>query len=139
VNFKTDFEGCAHSFLYSFISIESSSGRALDNREIHYDSDSSYEFSQDSDIHLFDGIDPDSEISGPDLRGSFSNSDAGELKNVGGGGGDYNDEDDDNDAWAVWDENSHDFYMILFRASCGYKPPRSKQMPVSPDEFFATF
>jgi hypothetical protein len=41
------------------------------------------------------------------------------------------DENHYNEDWALWDENNHDFYMIPFRASSGYKPPRSRQMPVS--------
>jgi hypothetical protein len=138
------FEGSAHNFLNSFIPIESSSGHAFDCRQIHEqlhdDFDSSSEFSQDSDIDIFDRIDRDSKISGPDLRDSFSNFDEGEVENVGGDGGGndgrggYND-DDDNEDWAPWDENSDNFYMILFRATSAYKSPRSRQMPVSPDEF----
>jgi hypothetical protein len=56
-----------------------------------------------------------------------------------GGGGDDNDEDDTNYDWAVWDENDHDFCKIPFCASSGYKPPRNRQMPVSPCEFFQLF
>jgi hypothetical protein len=46
--------------------------------------------------------------------------------NRGDGGscsGGYNDEDDDNEDWALWDENSNDFYTIPFHASSDYKPP----------------
>jgi hypothetical protein len=50
--------------------VESSSGHALDSKQIHeqlhVDSDSFSEFSQDSDIDMFDCIDPDAKISGPD-------------------------------------------------------------------------
>jgi hypothetical protein len=113
----------------------SSSGHALDSKQIHeqlHDSDSSSEFSQDSDIDIFDLTDPDAETRGADLRDSCSNSDA----NVGGGGGcsgGYKDEDDDNEDWALWDENDHDFYMI-FLASSGHEPPQTGKMPVSPHD-----
>jgi hypothetical protein len=54
----------------------SSSGHMLDSKQIHEqlhdDSDSSSEFRQDSDIDIFDRIDPDAEIYGPDLSDSFS-------------------------------------------------------------------
>jgi hypothetical protein len=51
-----------------------SSGRAVDSKQIHeelyHNSDPFSEFSQDSDIDVFDRIDPDAEINGPDLSGS---------------------------------------------------------------------
>jgi hypothetical protein len=66
--------------------VASSSGRALDNKQIreqlHDDSDSFSEFSQESDICMFDHIDPDAEISGPDLRDSCSNSDDCEVSEM---------------------------------------------------------
>jgi hypothetical protein len=107
---------------------------------LYDDSDHFNEFGQDSDIDIFDHIDPDSNISGPDLSNSCSNSDAGQVSaNVGvgdsgnddGGGcsGGYNDKGD-NKNWALWDNNNHDFYMIPFHASSGYKPPQNGQMPV---------
>lgn len=52
-----------------------------------------------------------------------------------GPGGGYDDEDDDNEDWALWDENDHDFYMMPFCASSGYKPPQNGQMTVSPHKF----
>jgi hypothetical protein len=80
----------------------SSCGRALDSKQIHEqlhdDSDPFSESSQDSNIDIFDRIDPDG------------------VSGCGGGGG-YNDEDHDNEDWDLWDENNHDFYMIPFCAS----------------------
>jgi hypothetical protein len=76
-------------------------------------SDSFTQFSQDSDIDIFDCLDPDSEIYEPDMSDSFSNSDDGQMSANEGGGG-YDDEDDDNEDWAVCDENNHDFYTIIF-------------------------
>jgi hypothetical protein len=136
------FGGSARIFLYSFIPIESLCGRALDSRQIRKqlraDADFSREFSQHSDIDISDCIDGDPERSGLHLRDSFSNFDESDFENVGGDGdndgrGGCNGEDD-NKGRALWDDNSHDFYMKIFRASSGYKPPRSRQMPVSPDE-----
>jgi hypothetical protein len=130
----------------------SSCGLALDSKQIHkqlhHDSDSFTEFSQDLDIDIFDRIDPDAEISGPGFSDSCSNSDDGQVSaHVGGGnnGNDdgcgcssgYNDEDVDDDEWALWHEYNRDFNMISFRASAGYKPPRSRQMPFSSDEIFS--
>jgi hypothetical protein len=91
----------------------SSRGRELDSKQIHEqlhdDSDYSCEFIQDLDIDVFERI-------GPDLNDSCCNSDHGQVSgNAGGdyvGGGGYNDKDDNKD-WA----------------------PRSRQMPISPDEF----
>jgi hypothetical protein len=64
--------------------VVSSSGCSLDSRQIHeqlhYDSDSSSEFSQDSDIDIFDRVDPDAKISTPDLSDSYNNSDDGQSK-----------------------------------------------------------
>jgi hypothetical protein len=81
--------------------VASPSGQALDSKQIHeqlhVDSDFFSEFSQDSDIDMFDCIDPDAKISGPVLSDSCSNSD-----DCCGGGG-YNDERDDNEDWALWD------------------------------------
>jgi hypothetical protein len=104
----------------------SSSGHALDSKQIHEklrnDSDSFSEFSQDSDIDIIDHVDPDAEISGPDLSDSGSNSDDGEASaNVGSD----NDEDGDNEDWALGDENDHNFYKI--------------QMPVSPHQFLMLY
>jgi hypothetical protein len=52
----------------------SSSGRALDSKQIHEqlhdDLDSSSEFSQDSDIDIFNRIEIDAKICGPDLSDS---------------------------------------------------------------------
>jgi hypothetical protein len=91
-----------------------SSGRESDSKEIHgqlhVDSGSFSEFGQDSDTDIFHRIDPDV---------------------VGG----YNDEDQDNEDWVLWDENNHDIYMIPFRPLSGYKPFRSRQMPVPRDKF----
>jgi hypothetical protein len=45
--------------------------------------------------------------------------------NVGGGSGyndGYNDKDNNNEDWGLWDENNHDFYMVLFHDSSSYKP-----------------
>jgi hypothetical protein len=104
--------------------MESSIGHALDSKQIHEqlhnDLDSFGDLSQDSDIDIFDRIDPDFEISRPDLSDSCSNSHDSQVgANVGGddggndgGCGDYDDEDDDNEEWALWYENNHDFYMI---------------------------
>jgi hypothetical protein len=92
--------------------------------------------------NIFDHIDPDAEICGPVLSDSCSNSDDGQASaNVGGdddGGGD-DDEDDDNGDWALWDKNYHDFYMIPFPASSGYKPPQNGQMSVSLHKFLCYF
>jgi hypothetical protein len=54
----------------------------------------------------------------------------------GGGGGGDNTED-----WALRDKNYHDFSMIPFCASFGFKPPQNIQMPVCPHSFlfFANF
>jgi hypothetical protein len=89
----------------------SSSGRALDSKQIHeqlHDSDSFIEFIQDSDTDIFDRIYPGAEISGPDLGDSFSNSDDGQVSgNVGGdvgvndSGSGYNDEAHDNEDWVL--------------------------------------
>jgi hypothetical protein len=119
------FEGTAYIFLCIYIPMASSIWCALDRKQIHEqlhdDLDSFSKVSQDSDVYMFDRIDPDAEISGPDLSDSCSNSDDGQVSgNV--GGGDY-DRDDDNEDWAPWDKNNHDFYMIPFHASSGYKPP----------------
>jgi hypothetical protein len=57
----------------------SSSGHALDSKQIHEqlhdDSDSFSEFSQNSDIDTFEHTDTDAKKSGPDLSDSCSNSD----------------------------------------------------------------
>jgi hypothetical protein len=82
--------------------------------ELHVDADSFSEFSLELDIDVLDCIDRDG---------------------VNGCNGGYNDEGHDNGDWAHWDENNHEFYMIPFCASSGYKPPRSRQKPVSPDTF----
>jgi hypothetical protein len=131
-----------------------SGGHALDSKQIleqlHDDSDSITELGQDLDIDIFDRIDPDAEISGPGLSDSCNSDDDQVNANVGGGNsgnedggccsGGYNDEDDDDDEeWALWYEYNHDLYMVSFRASSGYKPPRSRQMPVSPDEIFMLY
>jgi hypothetical protein len=56
----------------------SSNVHALDSKQIHEqlhdDSNSFTEFSQDSDIDIFDHVDPDAVICGPDLSESCSNS-----------------------------------------------------------------
>jgi hypothetical protein len=131
----------------------STNGHVLDSKQIHEqlhdDSDSFSEISQDSDIDIIVHSDHDAEINDPDLSDSGGSSDDGKAStNVddddedgdgGGGGGDDNDDDDTNDDWAVWDKNDHDFCKIPFRASLGYKPPRNGQMPVSPCEFFRLF
>jgi hypothetical protein len=92
------------------------------HEQLHDDLDSFSDFSQDSNTDIFECIDPDSEISRPDL----SNSDDSQVSaNVGGddgGRGGYDDEDDD-EKWALWYENNHDFYMIPFSASSGCKAP----------------
>jgi hypothetical protein len=63
------------------------------------------------DINIIDCIDPDAEISGPDLSDSCSNSDdsqasgnvgSGDGGGNGGSGGSYVDEDDGNEDWAFW-------------------------------------
>jgi hypothetical protein len=103
----------------------------LDSKQIHEqlhdDSDSFSEFSQNSDIDIFDHIDPDDKISGPHLSDSCGNSDDSQASaNVGGDGGggcSYNDENTDNEDGTFWDKNDHNFYMIPFHASSGYKPP----------------
>jgi hypothetical protein len=118
----------------------------LDSKQLqeqqHVDSDSFSEFSQDSDIDMFDCINPDAKISGPDLSDTCSNSDDCQVSgNVGDddGGNDsgdgegcssggYNDEDIDNEDWVLWDENNNNFYTIPFRASSDYKPPQSRQI-----------
>jgi hypothetical protein len=84
---------------------------------------------------------------GPDLSDSCINSDDGQVsENIGGndddgggGGCGYNNKDDNNEDWALWDKKNQDFYMIPFHASAGYKPPRSRQMPVSSDKFFMLY
>jgi hypothetical protein len=108
VNFIIDFlEGTAYISLCIHIPMASSDGHALDSKlireQLNNDSDSFSEFSQDSDIDVFDCIDSDAEISGPGL--SCNNSDGQVSANVGGGdigyddGGGcssgYNDKDDD--------------------------------------------
>jgi hypothetical protein len=114
---------------------------------LHDDSDSFSEFSQDSDIEIFDCTEPDAKICGPDFSDSCCNSDDSQASaNVGSdnggnddGGGGYDNEDNNNDDWALWDENDHYFYMIPFCASFDYKLPQKGQMPVSPHEVFYTF
>jgi hypothetical protein len=111
MNFIIDFfEGCAYYFLCSYILVAFSSGHAMDSMQIrellHDDSDSYSEFSQDSDIDVFDHVDLDAEICGPGLHESCSNSDNGEESaNVGGGGGvysgGYDDEDGDSEDWVL--------------------------------------
>jgi hypothetical protein len=100
----------------------SSSGRALNSKQIHEqlhdDSDPFSEFSLDSNVDIFDRIDPDG---------------------VSGCSGGYKDEDHDNEDSDLWDENNHDFYMTPFCASSAYKPPRSRQMPVSPNKYFMLY
>jgi hypothetical protein len=71
--------------------------------------------------------DPDAKICGPDLSDSCINSDGGDCG--------YDNIDDGNEDWALWDENNQVFSMIPFHASAGYKPPRSRRMPVSSDKF----
>jgi hypothetical protein len=84
------------------------------------------------------------------LSDSCSNSDDGQVSaNVGGGDGgnddsggcrgDYNDKNEDNKHWALWDNNNHDSYMIIFHASSGYKPPQNVQMPVFMHKVFMLF
>jgi hypothetical protein len=76
---------------------------------------------------------------GRDLSDSCNNSHdghvSGNVSDDDGGGGGYNGKDDDNEDYALWDENNHGFYVIKFRASFGYKPPRNGQMPVSTHDF----
>jgi hypothetical protein len=136
----------AYFFVSSYIPVASASGRALGSKQIreqlHDVSDSFSEINQDSDIDIIAHSDLDDEINEPDLSDSGGNYDDGQAStNVVdcGGGGDDNDEDDTNDDWAVWEENDHDFYKIPFRASSGYKPPRNRQMPIFPCEFFRLF
>jgi hypothetical protein len=125
----------------------STSGHALGSKQIreqlHDDSDSFSEISQDSDIDITAHSNPDDEINETDMSDSGGNSDDGQASiNVDdddGGGGDDNDEDDTIDDWAFSDENDHDFCKIPFRASSGYKPPRNGQIPVSPCELFQLF
>jgi hypothetical protein len=66
------------------------SGRVLANKQIHEhlhdDSDSFSEYSQDSDIDIFDHIEPDAKICGLDLSDSCSNYDDGHASPIGGGG-----------------------------------------------------
>jgi hypothetical protein len=82
------------------------------------------------------------------LSDSCSNSD--DATNVGGdnggnnddGGGcsdGYNNEDNNNEDWALWDENNHEFCMIPFHTSSGYKPPQNGQMPIYTHEFYMLF
>jgi hypothetical protein len=80
----------------------------LNNKQIceqlHDDSDSFSEISQDADIDIIEHSYPDAEISRLDLSDSGGNSDDGQAgENVGGygGGGGDNDEDDDNEGWAL--------------------------------------
>jgi hypothetical protein len=58
----------------TFIPAGTSRGHVLDSKQIHEqfhdDSDSFSEFSQDSDVDIFDHIDPDAKMSGPDLSDS---------------------------------------------------------------------
>jgi hypothetical protein len=70
----------------------SSSGHELDNTQIHEqlhdDSHSFSKFSHRSDIYIFNCIDSDAKLCGPDLSDSCSNSDDGQASaNVDGGGG----------------------------------------------------
>jgi hypothetical protein len=111
----------------------SPSEHALDSKQNHE------QLHVDSDFLLnvvrieIDHIDPDAKISGSDLSDSCSDShDDWVNGNVGGDdggnvGGDgyndgYNDKDSNNEVWGLWDENNHDFYMVLFQFSSGYKP-----------------
>jgi hypothetical protein len=86
------------------------------------------------------------------LSDSCSNSD--DATNVGGddgghddGGGcsngynneDNNNEDNSNEDWALWAENNHEFCIISFHTSSGYKPPQNRQMPISTHEFYMLF
>jgi hypothetical protein len=73
------------------------------------------------------------------LSDNCSNSDDVQASTNVGGGCSYNDENNDNKGGAFWDKSYHDFYMIPFHASSGYKPHRNGQMTVSPDEFFMLF
>jgi hypothetical protein len=113
----------------------------LIHEQLHDNLDPSSEFSQDSDIDIFDCTDPDPEIRRADLSDSCSNSDDDQASvNVGGddGGGGGN-KDNDNEDLALWDENDHDFYMTTFCAAPGYKPPQNRQMPISLPVFFMLF
>jgi hypothetical protein len=81
----------------------------LDSKQIHEqlhdDSDSFTEFSQDSDIDIFDHINPVAEICGPDLSESCSISDDCQASaNVGRRGGcsaGHNNEDGDSEDWVL--------------------------------------
>lgn len=97
---------------------------------------------------MFDRIGPDVEISEPASNSSGSddgqvsaNVGSGDRRNddAGGCSGDCSDKGVDGEDCALWYENNHDFYMVTFRTASGYKAPRGRQMPVSPDEFYATF
>jgi hypothetical protein len=71
----------AYFFVSSYIPVASTSGRALDSKQIreqlHDDSDSFSEISQDSDIDIIAHSDPDAKINEPDLSDSGGNSDDG--------------------------------------------------------------
>jgi hypothetical protein len=93
----------------------STSGHALGSKHIreqlHEDSDSFSDISQDSDTDLTEHSDTDAEINRYDLSDSAGNSDDGQAGvNVGDydgggrGGSDNNNEDDDIEDWALWDE-----------------------------------
>jgi hypothetical protein len=72
-----------------------------------------------------------------------ANASGDDSGNDGGAGGScsggYDDKDDDNEDWDLWDENDHDFYMIPFHASSGYKPPQNGKMSVSPHKVLCHF
>jgi hypothetical protein len=115
------------TFLCSYIQIESSLAYALDTKEIHKqlhdDSEIFSQLSQDSDINIFNHTDHDAKISWPGLSDIYSNSaESKATANLVSGRGCGYDDNDNNKVWALWDKNDHDFCMILFYASSGYKP-----------------
>jgi hypothetical protein len=71
------------STLNSYIPMVSTSGHALDSKEIreqlHDDLDSFSEISQNSDIDVIEHSDPDAKINKPDLSGSGGYSDNGQA------------------------------------------------------------
>jgi hypothetical protein len=100
----------------------------------------------DSDIDIFAHTDPDAKICGPHLSDSCSNSDYATNASGGDGGNDdgaccsdgYN-EGNNNEEWALWNKNNHEFCMIPFQVSSGYKPSQNEPMPISTHEFYMLF
>jgi hypothetical protein len=109
----------------------STSGHALGSREtckqLHDDSNSSSEITQDSDIDITEHSDHDAKINKPDLGDSGGNSDDSQVSAVVS--------NDDNENWALWGKTTtirvryHFVHLVVNRLG----------MPDSPYNFFFYF